>query len=233
MLGEGLVAADDLGGIVKAELGGPVGEPALDAAAHHLLVHREHDNLVVGQELVLDRPAETAREQHLPVQRLVVHRAEDGGLLAGAGLDRLAEHARCGRHIEALAAGDERLVVDTHEVALVPARERSAGGAVGLVADDEVELGEIVPVLRGGDDLDRLVGREHDRHPVRCRLRDLRSQLRRVGGGGVIEVVRLDLGEVARRPAALADLGVGADGERTDGDGRVDRPLADALAHQG
>jgi hypothetical protein len=43
-------------------------------------------------------------------------------------------------------AADVRGVVDLDEVALVLAVELRAGGAVGLVADDEVEVRQ--PVLR-------------------------------------------------------------------------------------
>jgi hypothetical protein len=59
----------------------------------------------------------------------------------GLCLGHVAVDARGGGHVEALGARMKLVVVDLDEVALVLALELGAGGAVGLVADDQVERG--------------------------------------------------------------------------------------------
>lgn len=64
----------------------------------------------------------------------------------------------------------------------------SAGGAMGLVADDEVERVES-HALGIGNHLDGLVGREHDVHALRAvEALYLLVQCRRVRGGGVRDI---------------------------------------------
>lgn len=54
--------------------------------------------------------------------------------------------------------------MDFREGALVLARQRRARRAVGLVADDQVEIAPLIAcdLLRAVDDLDRLVRRKDD-----------------------------------------------------------------------
>ena len=54
--------------------------------------------------------------------------------------------------------------MDLRERALVLARQRRARRAVGLVADDQVEIAPLIArnLLRAVNDLNRLIGREDD-----------------------------------------------------------------------
>ena len=79
-------------------------------------------------------------------------------------LAHVAVDARGGGHVEPLGGADEVGVVDFDEVAFVLVVEGGAGGAVGFVADDQVEVGQTVVVLGLADDVDGVVGGEHDAH---------------------------------------------------------------------
>ena len=70
---------------------------------------------------------------------LVIHVVEDGVVLCGGDSGDGAVDAGGGGHVEALGSADEGGVVDFYEVAFGIALEAGAGGAVGFVADDEVE----------------------------------------------------------------------------------------------
>ena len=63
--------------------------------------------------------------------------------------------------------------MDLRERALVLARQRRARRAVGLVADDQVEVAPLIArdLLRAMNDLDRLVRREDDLQALRCVVR--------------------------------------------------------------
>jgi hypothetical protein len=56
-LGQGLVTADDLGGVVQLQFVGAIGQALLHAGTHHGFVHGQHQNLVIGQQPVFDGPA--------------------------------------------------------------------------------------------------------------------------------------------------------------------------------
>ena len=99
-----------------------------------------------------------------------------------------------------------------------------------LVADDEVERTD-ARFLRGGDDVDRLVGGEDHRHRLGRVRGELLGQPRAVGRRGVGEVVEGDVGGVLP-PLPLADLGVRADGEGPERNLGVVGPLAHGLRHQ-
>ena len=74
-LGQRLVAADDLGRVVELEFVVRVLEAVLDAGADHRLIDGKDDHLVVGQQVILDRPAKAPLEQCLAIKRGIVHRA--------------------------------------------------------------------------------------------------------------------------------------------------------------
>ncbi len=93
----------------------------------------------------------------------IVHGAEFGGGFGGFGFRVVAIEAGRGGHVEAFGAFDEVRVVDFDEMGFVLIREGDAGGAVGLVADDEVKGGE-AGFLGVRNGLDGMVGGEDDRH---------------------------------------------------------------------
>ncbi len=95
----------------------------------------------------------------------VVHRGENGvDLLGSIGRNGLEQPWGCG-HVEPLGRGEDLVVVDEREGAVLALDAGHAGSSVGLVAHDQVEA-EAGRCLHVGDDLDRLIGGEHHRHGV-------------------------------------------------------------------
>ncbi len=108
-----------------------------------------------------------------------------------------AVDARRGGHVEALGGADELVVVDADEVAFFLALERGSGGAVGLVADDEIELRQAVKLLRAADDIERMVGGEDDAHVLGVvALLHFVGEALGVRGGGVAQLVGEGLNDV-------------------------------------
>jgi len=121
-LGQSLVAADQLGRIVEHERAVVVGEARLKSSGNVSLVDGKHDHLVVGEEVVLDRPAKAARKQRLTIERGIVHRNERGIFVACDLPHRLPVHARRRRHVEPFCAANVIRVMHTNEVAFVLSR---------------------------------------------------------------------------------------------------------------
>ena len=129
------------------------------------------------------------------------------------GFGFIAINARRGGHVEAFLSLDEIGVVDFDEMAFVLAAQRDAGGAVRLVADNEIEFRQ-PGLLRLRHRFDGLVGGEKDGH-LRGRLLALRHAVngavltdnlprgRRSGKG---EVVGRDVGLVVVPLADVAKL---------------------------
>lgn len=129
-----------------------------------LLADRQDDDLVVRQQVLLHCLAEAQTEEHRTVGLLIVHRGQDRVLLRRPVLRVLSENTRRCRHVQGLGAADELVAVDLREGALVLARQCLARRAVGLVADDQVEIAPLIArnLLRAVNDLNRLIGREDD-----------------------------------------------------------------------
>lgn len=138
---EGLPAADDAGGVVDFELVVVVGEEFLEAVADVLAVDGEDDDFVVGEEAEVDGFGEGDDVELFPEEVGVVHGAEGDVVAFGGGLGEGVVDARGGGHVEAPDGAEEVGVVDADEVAFGLVVEGGAGGAVGFVADDEVEGG--------------------------------------------------------------------------------------------
>ena len=85
-----------------------------------------------------------------------------------------------------------------HKRRFALADERGAGGAVGLVGDDERECA--AALLRLGHDIDRLVCREHHRHRrgIGLGVLDPLHQESNVGGGRECEISDGDVLERVR-----------------------------------
>ncbi len=113
-----------------------VGEGKL---AHILFVNCKDEHLVVSEEVVLDGCGEREVMKLGTVFRLVVHRAKFNELVIRLFLGILAVDARRRRHVEALFAFDEILVVDADKLGFIAILEDCAGRAMRLVADDKVE----------------------------------------------------------------------------------------------
>ena len=144
-LGECVPAADDAGEVVERETGLGIRQLPLERAVDGLLVHREDDHPVVGEQVTGDGIAEQQLVEDRAEHGLVVHRGEHYIGLLRPRLRLVAVDSRRGRHVEPARAGDVRVVVNPRERGLVTRIPEGAGGAVRLVADDQVE--RVQPLL--------------------------------------------------------------------------------------
>ena len=125
------------------------------------------------------------------------------------------------------------VVVDFDEVAFLLALEGGAGGAVGFVADDEIEGRQAVQVLGAADDVERMIGGEDDAHVLGVvALGHFHGEALGIGGGGVAEFVGEGLDDVLVLVALFPDLDIGADGEGMERDGAFLGPLGEGLGKQ-
>ena len=122
--------------------------------------------------------------------------------------------------------------MDLNEVRVFASLRRDARRAVGLVANDQVELREAEP-LRLNHDVDRLIGREQNGHPVgrgfaavhpREELLAIRCRwFGQIDGGLVLSVVVCP---------SSSDPDIGTDRERPDADLGLRHPLPQALRQE-
>ena len=244
-LGEGVDAAQELDGggaavvvaafeglaLLVGELfvGGVLGEFALGEG--------EDEHLVIGQAAFGDGLPEADAVDFLAVEGRVVHGAELDGAFLCLLLGTLGVEARGGGHVEAAAGEDVGVVVDIGEGGFLLFLGDGAGGAVGLVADGEVESEGVAPQFPLGffDDGDGLVGGEDDGEGVGELLAEVADALGEkvgAGGGRQGQGVGVFLGGVVAF-GALVGLGVGADADGVEGIGGVVAPGHEGLVEQG
>ena len=181
-IGQAVPAASEADCFVDAEWPIVVDHDAVVGIEHRILGHRDDQHFVVGEVAALDSVAERHAVQLRPVDARIVHGedVEVALVLIGSAPGCLGVHARRRRHIEALVGTHALRVVnegvrgDRSTVCLALLRclrVLDAGGAVGLVAEHEIEGGNLgvraVSSLRVSDEAERLVGAEHDGHRVR------------------------------------------------------------------
>ena len=130
-------------------------------------VDGEDEDFVVGEELEFHGLGEGDEVELFPEECLIIHGAEGDAIALGGGLGRCSVDARGGCHVEPFRGMDELRIVDLHEVAFLLIVEGCSGGAVGFIADDEIEVRHAVEVLSLADCLDGMVGGEDDGHVVR------------------------------------------------------------------
>ena len=171
-LGQRVPATRQLRGRVEVQFAAHLSD-CLILARYLLLADRQDDDLVVRQQVLLHRLAEAQAEEHRTVGLLIVHRGQDRVLLRCPILRVLRENTWSRRHVEGLCASDELVAVDLRERALVLARQRRTRRAVGLVADDQVEVAPLIArdLLRAVNDVNRLVRREDDLQALRRVIR--------------------------------------------------------------
>lgn len=138
LLGQGIPAADDPGGIVQREIA-VGGEGALKGAAHLGLGDREHQDLVVGEQPVLHGPPEPEPVKLGPVDGFIVHGGQDEVLALGIVLDVGGVDARGRRHVEPFGGPDVPGATDPDEGGLILAGRGRTGRPVRLIADRQVE----------------------------------------------------------------------------------------------
>ena len=194
--------------------------------------HGQNDDAVIGEQALLDGIAKPGLVEDGAVSVFVVHGAERGGELAGAGAGALSVDLRRRCHVETPASTDRLVVVDADERRRVLARDQSACGSVSLVGDREVEGRQPVPLLRLFENARRLVGREHHRHAIgRVGFGGFR-QAHRVGRRGIGEIEDIHVRGVIGAPARTSGLVVRANSEGADGEFRVVHPGAERLREQ-
>nr|VFK13229.1 MAG: hypothetical protein BECKLPF1236A_GA0070988_100844 [Candidatus Kentron sp. LPFa]VFK24465.1 MAG: hypothetical protein BECKLPF1236C_GA0070990_1001316 [Candidatus Kentron sp. LPFa] len=174
----------------------------------------------------------------LAIEGGVIHGGEGDFAPRFADLGGIAVDARSGGHVEALVPLDEIGVVDLDEAAFVFTFEGGAGGAVGLVADDEVEGWEVVLGLGAVDYADGVIGGEHH-GDVACvvPLGHGLGQTGGVGGGRVAEFMGEGLYPVVVfvgvSRALLADFAIGADREAVERGLALLGPFGEGLGEEG
>ena len=180
----------------------------------------DHDDLVVGEQFLVDGLREREPVQHRAELLLVVHRGD-----LPVSLTRLLPQpprvvARRGRHEQPLPRLDLGGVEHGREHPGL-----GASAAVRLVRNHQIEQRR--PARLGVcDPLRRLIGREHDPRPTAALAKE-RCNLNRVGGDGDAEFARRCDDGV---PVLGCDRVVGADRQVVEVPDR--EPLADRLLHQ-
>ncbi len=151
---ECLVDADDASGIVDFEIVVFVlCELLLEFDRDRFLADREYEHSVVGQEIPLDSLAEAEAMEFRTELRHVVHACDLGRGILRFGFDRVSIDFRGGGHVETASSGDVLRVMDAYKVRLVVLGQRHAGGAMGFVANNQVEFRQ-AGLLRFADHLD-------------------------------------------------------------------------------
>ena len=135
-LRERVKAPDELRFVVREHFAAIRRKGTLQAFAHRHRVDREHEHLVVREQLLFYRLAKTDAVHFLAVFGDVVHGADFDAVLFRFLLARFAVKARRRRHVEALFRPDKIVVVNLHEIRFVLSRKRRSRRAVRLVTDD-------------------------------------------------------------------------------------------------
>ena len=158
-------AADDLGRVGNVDFAAGRGQVRLQGGIHMLFGHGQHHHLVVRQQPLLDGAGEGQAVELPAVGGRIVH-GEHLNVVAGRlGLGAFRVQARRGRHVEALGGANALAIVNQAKGRGVVAGALNARGAVGFVAEDQVE-GRCAASLRPLHDGERVVGAEHYRHGV-------------------------------------------------------------------
>ena len=125
-----------------------------------VLIHCHDQNLVVRQQALFYRFAEAETVEFRAVDSLVIHGSQLRGAIGGFALDRIVKESGSGCHVQALARLDVLVIMNFDEVGRVLAGECHTGGAVRLVANNQIKRLEAF-LLRFVDRRKGLVGRKH------------------------------------------------------------------------
>lgn len=171
--------------------------------------------------------------QLLAVERFIVHRTQGHVLLNGSGFGEVGVDARRRSHVEPLLAANELGIVNAHEGGFLVVVEGGSGGAMGFVADDEIELGEAEFLLRFVDDFDGVICGKDDAHvPGVVPLGHLFRQPPRVRGRRIAKFMDEGLNHIVVRLALLADFGVRANRETVQRRFALLSPFGQGLGQQ-
>ncbi|SHP92277.1 Uncharacterised protein [Mycobacteroides abscessus subsp. abscessus] len=114
--GESVPAAHDAGGVIEIQFAFGAGELGLHRTHDQVLIHGQHQHLVVGEQAFLDRLAERQVMKLGSEQFLVVHGGDLCRVFLGFVFGLLVVDAGCGGHVQPPGGFDEIVVVDSDEV---------------------------------------------------------------------------------------------------------------------
>ena len=234
-----LPAADDLGGVGDVQFAVSAGQVRLQGRIHALFGESENNHFVVREQSLLDRLGERQAVEFGAVFGFVVHREDGRAVIGCLRLGAFRIEPRRGRHVEALLGANPFPFVDENERRCVVVRSLDAGGAVRLVAQDEIEARRTVP-LRLLDHRQGVVGGEDHGHGVVALSAERSGHLVRRSGDRYLQFlqrgilvlpagasVRTDA-DVAMRQLALACPFAHGLGEQGDGRHQVENATTGA-----
>ena len=177
---QGTPTANDLGRIGQVDLAFVCRQVGLQGCVDMLLGHREHDHLVVGQQIVFDGVRERQPVELRTVRIWVIHRKDFDIVARRLRLRAGGVKARRRSHEQPLPSEDSIRIVDQHERRGLVAGTIHSSRPMRLVAKNEVE-GRRVFSLRPFDQAERMVRAEDHGQGVAMPLPERRRNCRRVG----------------------------------------------------
>ncbi|SAY50058.1 hypothetical protein KRIGEM_03047 (plasmid) [Komagataeibacter rhaeticus] len=230
-----LPASNNFGGIGDGQAVIGVIQKLLDTTADGSLVNRQHDDLVVHQQFAPNGLGEGDDMELWPVDGLIVHAIDNGPFLFGLFPRHIAVNTRGGSHVESVPASQIILVMDADEGAIVfLTPESDPCCPVRFIADDQIELGEVMLFLGTADDIDGMIGRKHDRHMrVVMPFGVFGRQTAGTGGCRVADFVDVDLNLVVVLRLLFSHVTVGTDREAVERHLTFLGPFGQGLGQQG
>ena len=110
------------------------------------LVDRHHQHLVIGEQALFHSLAEAQPVELGAVNRLVIHGGQLRRMIGGLALHGVVEKPRSRRHVQALGRADVAGIVNLGEVRRLLAGQRHTRGAMRLIANDQIEILETLPL---------------------------------------------------------------------------------------
>ena len=106
----------------------------------HGFIDGHDQDLVIRKQALIHGLAKAQPVELGAINTLIVHRGQLSRVLGGLAFHGVIEKPRRCSHVQTLGSLDVVRIVHAHEVAGVLAGQGDAGGAVGLIANDEVKL---------------------------------------------------------------------------------------------
>ena len=179
-------ASDHPPPVVHVQFRARVRQQSVQVNTHLLQVDIEYQDLIVGQDAHFDSFAETETVKFGTIEGLVVHRRQgrESVVVSRPSLGGIAVDAGRGSHVQSPVPRYEFIVVDPPKVGFALASQRRTSGAVRLVANYQVELGQPF-LLRFRHGVERLIcGEDHRHGGVSLRVAVSLRESRGIGGRG-------------------------------------------------
>ena len=193
----------------------------------HGFIHGHDKHLVVREQALVHGLTEAEAVELWAVDGFIIHGGQFRGVFFGFTFDGFVVEARGGRHVKALGSLDVVGIVDADKVAGVLTGQGDAGGAVGFIANDEIEIVEAY-LLGVMHRLDGLVGGEDDVKALGT-LAGFKAcgDVLALGRNGNLKVIDSDV------LGLLGDLAIGAHREGTHVEAALGGPFLQGLGEQG